>query len=94
MASTKWLMFYELSPDGLQKARENFPAHRARLQSFQARGLLLAAGPLQEPMDAALGVFTTREAAEEFVKDDPFVTSGAVAKWSVRAWSEAFWRAE
>jgi len=27
----KYLMFYETAPDGLEKARIHFPAHRARL---------------------------------------------------------------
>ena len=36
----------------------------------------------------ALGVFTSREAAEEFVRDDPFVRHGVVAGWTVRPWNE------
>ena len=31
-------MFYELAPDGLQKAMANCEAHRARLNEFHARG--------------------------------------------------------
>jgi uncharacterized protein YciI len=33
-------------------------------------------------------VFTTREAAEEFVAGDPFVGNGVVAEWSIRSWNE------
>jgi uncharacterized protein YciI len=46
------------------------------------------AGPLMAPNDRALGVFTTREAAEEFIREDPFVLNSVVSKWSIREWNE------
>jgi uncharacterized protein YciI len=36
----------------------------------------------------AMGVFATREAAEEFATGDPFVRPGVVAEWTVRPWNE------
>ena len=84
----KYVMVYETEPEGLAKAAAHFSAHRARLDEFHARGLLLMAGPLVDPPDRALGIFTTREAAEEFIRDDPFVVNGVVTKWSVREWHE------
>ncbi|MFD2094186.1 YciI family protein [Blastococcus deserti] len=43
----------------------------------------------REPMNGdAMGIFTSREAAEEFVAGDPFVVNGVVASWSVRPWNE------
>jgi uncharacterized protein YciI len=38
---------------------------------------------------AAMGIFTTRAAAEEFVRTDPFVTNRVVEAWAIRGWSEA-----
>jgi uncharacterized protein len=35
-----------------------------------------------------MGIFTTREAAEEFASGDPFVLNGVVAQWSIRPWRE------
>ncbi len=81
-------MIYETAPDGLDKARIHFPAHRKRLDEFHARGVLLMAGPCMNPMDTAYGVFTSREAAEAFIKDDPFIINGVVSKWSIREWNE------
>ena len=53
------------------------------------RGDLLMVGTFDEPMNGeAMGVFTTREAAEEFAADDPFVVNGVVADWAVRPWNE------
>lgn len=85
---TKYLMTYESTPEGLAKARAHFAAHRDRLNQFHARGSLLMAGPLLDTSGRALGVFTTREAAEEFIRDDPFVVHGVVARWTVVEWNE------
>jgi hypothetical protein len=46
------------------------------------------AGPLVEPQMRALGIFTTKEAAEEFVAGDPFVLNGVVSATSIVAWNE------
>jgi uncharacterized protein YciI len=85
----KIAVLYELAPDGLPKAQASFPAHRARLAEFHRRGVLLMAGPFANPAEGALAIFTTREAAEEFIAGDPFVTSGAVGQYKVREWNEA-----
>jgi uncharacterized protein YciI len=85
----KIVMFYELAADGMSKVMEHFEAHGARLQEFHQRGVLLMAGPLGNPPEGALAIFTSREAAEEFVAGDPFVTSGIVAKWRLVEWQEA-----
>jgi uncharacterized protein len=85
----KIVMFYELAADGMSKVMENFAAHRARLDDFHARGVLLMAGPLGSPPEGALGIFTTRDSAEEFVAGDPFVVNGVVSKWRLVEWDEA-----
>jgi uncharacterized protein YciI len=36
-----------------------------------------------------MAVFTSREAAEEFARHDPFVVNGVVRSWEVREWDEA-----
>jgi hypothetical protein len=84
----KYVMFYDVTPEGMALARANFPAHRARLDEFHARGTLLLAGPLGSPPEGALGVFITREAAEEFIAGDPFVLNGVVSKWRILEWRE------
>ena len=37
-----------------------------------------------------MAVFTTREAAEEFIQGDPFVINGLVSKWRLVEWNAAF----
>jgi uncharacterized protein len=86
----KAVVFYESADDALAKAPAHFPAHRARWQEFAARGELLMVGPFANAQeDGAMAIFTTREAAEEFVRGDPFVLHGLVRKWTIREWNEA-----
>lgn len=84
----KTLMFYETTPEAMPKALEHFAAHRARLDEFHARGTLLMAGAYGMPPVGALGIFTSREAAEEFSKEDPFVVHGVVSKVTIQDWNE------
>ena len=81
-------MLYESSPDLATKAPLHIAAHRERLQEFHARGTLLMSGPFSDPREGAMGIFTTREAAEEFASGDPFVVNGVVQKWHIREWVE------
>ena len=86
----KIVSFYDLAPGALGKLKEHYPAHRARLEEFHKRGILIGAGPLGNPPESAMGIFASREGAEEFIKGDPFVTNGLVAKWRVVEWTAAF----
>jgi hypothetical protein len=46
-------------------------------------------GPFSNPQEeGAMSVFTSRAAAEEFAKGDPFVLNGVVENWYVREWDE------
>jgi hypothetical protein len=64
--------------------------HRARWEEFVRRGELLMIGPFANPQEeGSMGVFTTRAAAEEFVRGDPFVLNGLIRNWYIRDWMEA-----
>jgi uncharacterized protein len=89
--SAKYVLFYESADDVLAKAQAHFAAHSARGQEFNERGSLIAYGPFGDPQEeGSMAVFTTREAAEEFARDDPFVLNGVVRGWHIREWNEAF----
>jgi uncharacterized protein YciI len=86
----KYVLFYEATPDFRAKVPAHFEGHRALWGTFHADGRLLMIGPFaDEPAGGAMGVFTSREAAEEFVRLDPFVAGGIVAHWTIREWNEA-----
>ena len=85
--------FYDSFQDALSKAPDVIAAHRARSNEFHAQGTLLMAGAfLNNPGEAlgTMGILTTREAAEEYVKGDPFVLGGMVSKWYIREWANMF----
>jgi uncharacterized protein YciI len=84
-----YVTFYESSPDAPELIPTHYPAHRARVDEFHARGDLLMVGTFADPIEeGAMAVFRTREAADEFVADDPFVTGGVVSRWYLREWNE------
>jgi uncharacterized protein YciI len=89
--SVKYVLLYESADDVASKAPAHFPAHWARCQEFHARGLLLMVGTFGDPQtQGSMGVFTSREGAEEFVAGDPFVLNGVIRRYEVREWNEAF----
>jgi uncharacterized protein YciI len=74
----------------LSRVPARSPAHRARWQQLQAAGSLLRVRPSTPPAEvAAMGLFTSREAAEAFAAEDPFVLHGVVGRWSILEWNEA-----
>jgi uncharacterized protein YciI len=84
----KCVVFYETAADGMPKAAANYPAHKARIDEFASRRELLMVGPWANPADGALAIFKTRQAAEAFVKDDPFVLNGVVSRVTLKDWPE------
>ncbi|GAA3099572.1 hypothetical protein GCM10010530_25020 [Kribbella aluminosa] len=73
-------MLYNLT-DGADRSRllEVFPSQKTYYEQFHAAGGgLIALGPFQAPDSAAasMGIFRTREDAEHFITNDPFVLEG------------------
>jgi uncharacterized protein YciI len=86
----KYVLLYESAEDVTEKAPAHAPAHREHWRPFRERGELLLIGPFGDPQSqGAMSVFTTRDAAEEFARTDPFVVNGVVRSWEVREWDEA-----
>jgi hypothetical protein len=85
----KYVVLYESADDVMSKAPAHFPAHRARVDEFHAGGDLLLVGTFADPQaDGSMAIFATREGAEEFVRDDPFVVNGVVKSYTIKEWNE------
>ena len=84
----KYILTYELAEGARARAMEHFPAHRARIDEFHERGVLLLVGTFADEPVGAMGVFTTRAAVDEFMAGDPFLEHGVVGCHRVRAWDE------
>jgi uncharacterized protein len=85
----KAVLFYESADDVASNAPPHMPGHRALYEEFHERGLVLMLGTFANPQEqGSMSVFTTREAAEEFVSRDPFVANGVVRSYEIRDWNE------
>jgi uncharacterized protein YciI len=85
----KYVLFYDPAPEVLALAPAHFPAHLRRIHDFHGRGDLLMVGTFGDPVaQGSMAIFATREAAEEFVREDPFVLNGVVRAWEIRDWDE------
>jgi uncharacterized protein len=84
-----YALFYEVVGDYVSR-RDTFRAEHLRLaQEAHQRGELILAGALSDPIDRALLVFRVpdRAVVENFVRNDPYVTNGLVARWEIRSWA-------
>ncbi len=85
----KKVVLYETAPDTtMEKMMEVFPAHQANEEIFVKAGKILGIDPFAIPGEGAMAIFTDRESAEEFVKGDPFVTTGLVSKVIIKEWHD------
>lgn len=82
-----YIVFYDLADDYIERRAELREAHLQLANDFHAREELVLAGALMEPVDQAVLVFRTAEAAEAFVLADPYVANGLVKSWRLRKWN-------
>ncbi|MFL6762586.1 MAG: YciI-like protein [Sphingomicrobium sp.] len=84
-----FLMFYEGAPDYLERRPQFRSAHLRHAWAAQARGELVLAGALADPVDGAVLMFKGEDAsaAEAFARADPYVINGLVQRWHVREWT-------
>ena len=74
---------------------EALAAHMARSSELHEQGVLVMAGAFLEPDDGpvqTMGVLTSREAAEDYARKDPFVVAGLVEDYTIREWANMFFR--
>lgn len=95
--SVYYVVFLTTSYRSIEEAKAHEPeliaAHLARSKEMHDAGTLVMAGAFLDKREEALGtmaVLTSRQAAEEFVKGDPFVRNGKVTTWYIREWANTF----
>lgn len=65
-----------------------YPRHKEFVDAFVARGEVIGIGPFTDEGRGNMAIFRTREAAEAFVKGDPFVQEGLVKSYEIRDWGD------
>jgi uncharacterized protein YciI len=64
-----------------------YPRHEAVVKEFITRGDVIGIGPFDNRGNMA--IFRTKEAAEDFVRRDPFALEGSVKSNVIRGWKDA-----
>jgi len=84
-----YLLLYDTAPDYLER-RGAFRSEDLTLDwQAHARGELVLAGALADPVDGAVFLFqgSSPATAEAFAAADPYVRNGLVKSWRVRPWT-------
>jgi len=63
-----------------------YPRHKAVLDRYLAKGVVLGVGPFTDGGNMA--IFTNRADAEAFVQEDPFILEGLVKSFVLRDWGD------
>src|SRR5262245_39866021 len=84
-----YLLLYDVVPDYVERRKPFRPAHFAHARAAVARGELVLAGALADPVDGAvlLSRGDSPAAARAFAESDPYVLNGLVTNWRVREWT-------
>ena len=70
----------------MEKIMEVYPRHKAVVDAFVAKGEIIGIGPFADRGNMA--IFRSREAAEAFTKQDPFILEGLVKSFEIRDWKD------
>jgi uncharacterized protein YciI len=83
----KTVVIGESSGASMETIMAVYPRHKAVVDSFINKGEVIGIGPFTDRGNMA--IFRTREAAEAFVKQDPFILEGLVKSFAIRDWDDA-----
>jgi uncharacterized protein YciI len=65
-----------------------YPRHKALVDRYVQEGQVIGIGPFAD-RSGNLAIFRTREAAERFTREDPFILEGLIKSFVVRDWNDA-----
>jgi uncharacterized protein YciI len=83
----KAVVIGESSGATMEAIRAVYPRHKLVVDKYIQRGDVIGIGPFTDMGNMA--IFKTRAAAEEFVKEDPFVLEGMVKSYVIRDWNDS-----
>jgi len=82
----KTVVIGESSGASMETIMAVYPRHKTVVDTFVNRGEVIGIGPFADRGNMA--IFRTREAAEAFVKQDPFILEGLVKSFVIRDWND------
>lgn len=83
----KTIVIGEPSGASMEEIMKIYPRHKVVVEKFVARGVVVGIGPFDDLGNMA--IFKTRAAAEEYIKEDPFILEGVVRSVRIRDWKDS-----
>ena len=83
----KTVVIAEPSGATMETISEVYPRHKIIVDKYVNKGELIGIGPFSDMGNMA--IFKTREAAEQFVTEDPFILEGIVKSFVLRNWMDS-----
>jgi hypothetical protein len=83
-----YLLFYDVVDNYAERRKPYRAEHLALAEASVARGEMILAGALADPIDGAVFLFqgASPDAAKAFAGADPYVQNGLVTSWRARTW--------
>jgi uncharacterized protein YciI len=82
----KTVVIGESSGASMETIMAVYPRHKVVVDKYIANGDVIGIGPFSDRGNMA--IFKTRNAAEQFVKEDPFILEGLVKSFTIREWND------
>jgi hypothetical protein len=82
----KAVVIGESSGASMEVIMSVYPRHKVIADKYIERGDVIGIGPFTDRGNMA--IFRTRVAAEEWVKEDPFILEGLVKSFVIRDWND------
>ena len=83
----KAVLIGEPSGVSMEKIMEVYPRHKVVVDKYVQMGAVIGIGPFADRGNMA--IFKSREAAEAFAKEDPFILEGLVKSHVIRDWNDS-----
>ena len=71
----------------LEEIMSIYPRHKVVADKYIDRGDIIGIGPFADK-GGNMAIFKTRQAAEQFVKEDPFILEGIIKSFVVKDWDD------
>lgn len=84
-----YALIYHLANDYMERRTKFREEHLKLAKELNEKGEMILAGAFSDPPDKALLIFRVADKSiiEDFVKNDPYVKNGLIAKWEIRPWT-------
>jgi uncharacterized protein YciI len=82
----KAVVIGESSGASMDEIMKVYPSHKVVVDKYVNEGQVIGIGPFSDRGNMA--IFKTREAAERFVKEDPFILEGLVKSFVIKDWGD------